>query len=217
MPVTIRALAPAALALLLACVPALGAEPRTIAIEVDGDARFDVVYHRALTNATGAVIAGLIGAGIQAGIEADHDAKKRRELAAHVAEDAWRDVFLRTLTETLVAKGFEPVWVETDGHQRAGADLYLVLYPATYGFRMVDSTTALVSAYVEFEARYASEPLAARNKSPPRERFYVTDRTQVSYDDLVAETAGIHPRVAAALALGARRLANKIVYNTKTP
>ncbi len=101
-----------ALAAFLQVIPAFAEAPRTIAIEIDGKAEFDVVYHRARTNATGAVIAGLVGAGIQAGIEADQDARKRDALYPYVAEQAWRDVFIKTMTDTLAAKGLEPVAAE---------------------------------------------------------------------------------------------------------
>jgi hypothetical protein len=201
--------------LLLCAVKAGAAENRSILIELDGDPKFDVVYHRALTNATGAVIAGLIGAGIQASIESEKDSKKREQIRPHVSEQVWRDVYVKTLNETLLAKGFEPVWVE--GKQKPKdfkADVYLVLLPGSYGFRMVDSTTSLVSSYVEFEAIYSPEPITSRKK-PAKEAFYVTSKKQASYEDLVKETAALNAEVEAVLALAARRLANKIIYNVK--
>jgi len=204
-----------AIIVLLPASPGFAEAPRKIAIEIDGKAEFDVVYQRARTNATGAVIGGLIGAGIQAGIEADQDAKKRAELAHYVAEQAWRDVFIKTMTDTLAAKGIEPVWVDAGTHAKPGsADIYLTLFPETFGFRMVDSTTGLVSAYVEFDAIYSNQPISGKNK-PPREPFYLTDKTQVSYDDLVKDNASINPRIESVLALAARRLTTKIVYNSR--
>ena len=82
--------------------------PRKIAIEIEGKAEFDVIYRRALTNATGAVLGGLIGAGIQAGIESNEDAEKRAAIYPYVAEQAWRDVFIKTMTDALAEKGLEP-------------------------------------------------------------------------------------------------------------
>lgn len=201
---------------LLASSPLAGAgESRSILIEVDGEAKFDVVYHRALTNATGAVIAGLVGAGIQAGIEAERDTKKREQIRPHVGEHVWRDVYVKTLNETFRAKGIEPIWVEGDDRPKDfKADLYLLLMPDTYGFRMVDSTTSLVSSYVEFDAVYSSQPINPRKKFP-KEAFYVTSRKQASYEALVADSPGLNAEVEAVLVQAARRLANKIVYNVK--
>ena len=195
--------------------PVLADGARKVAIEIDGKAEFDVVYHRAQLDATGAVIGGLIGAGIQAGIESDQDSKKRAALYPYVAEQAWRDDFIKTMTDSLAAQGIEPVWVDAGSHAKAGtADIYLVLYPESFGFRMVDSTTRLVSAYVEFDAVYSTQPISGKNK-PPRESFYLTDKTQVSFDELAKDTANINPRIESVLEMAARRLTNKIVYNAK--
>jgi hypothetical protein len=162
-------------ALLLICAQAVANESRSVQIRCDSAPKFDVVYHRALTNATGAAIGGLIGAGIQSSIEHDKDAKKREALAPHVGAGVWNEVFVKTLTEALQAKGFDPLWIEGKADPQAPqADIYLTLFPASYGFRMVDSTTALVSAYVEFAATYSNE-VKPRQKLP-REAFYLANK-----------------------------------------
>jgi hypothetical protein len=198
-------------ALLLICAQAVADESKTVQIRIDGAPKFDVIYHRALTDATGAVFGGLIGAGIQSGIESSRDAEKREALLPHVKTEAWRDVFVKTLNEALQAKGFNPVWVEGKADPNAKADIYLTLIPASYGFRMVDSNTNLVSAYVEFQAAYSIEARAR----PPREAFYMTNKKQSSYDDLAKEPAALSGDVESVLAQAARRLANKIIYNVK--
>jgi hypothetical protein len=208
-----RACAVAAAMLLLAFAGFAQDQPRRIAIEIDGKAEFDVIYHRALSNATGAVLGGLIGAGIQAGIESNEDDEKRAAIYPYVAEQAWRDVFIRNMTDALAEKGLEPVWIEAGAEPKPGtADMYLVLYPAKFGFRMVDTTSLMLAAFVEFEAAYARHPISGKNK-PAKEAFYITDKSQVSYDQLLADTAGINPRIESVLRMAARRLTNKVVYN----
>jgi hypothetical protein len=206
----------AALVALLLSAGVAAAEPRKIAIEIVGQAKFDIVYHRATSNATGAAIGGLIGAGIQSGIEAGQDSTKREALLPHVAAGAWRDVFIRTMEDALAAKGFEPIWIEQGSRAKHAADIYLTLFPETFGFRIVDSNTSLVSAYVEFEAVYTDQPIS-KGKSRPRETFYLTDKTQSSYEKLLEDTASISPRIESVLALAARRLTNKMLYNVKPP
>ena len=148
-----------AAAMLLLAFPGFAQDvPRKIAIEIVGKAEFDVIYHRALSNATGAVLGGLIGAGIQAGIESNEDAEKRAAIYPYVAEQAWRDVFIRTMTDALAEKGLEPVWMEADSNPKPGtADMYLVLYPKQFGFRIVDTTSRMMAAFVEFDAAYSSQ------------------------------------------------------------
>ena len=109
-----------AAAMLLLAFPSFAQDaPRKIAIEIEGKAEFDVIYRRALSNATGAVLGGLIGAGIQAGIESSEDAEKREAIYPYVAEQAWRDVFIKSMTDALAEKGLEPVWIEAGAATRA--------------------------------------------------------------------------------------------------
>lgn len=199
-------------ALVLIAAPVSADATRAIQIRVDGTPKFDVVYHRAQTDATGAVLGGIIGASIQAGVEADRDADKRKEMEPHIADDVWQNAFVKTFNEALAAKGFDPQWVEGKaGGKDAKADVYLLLFPASYGFRVVDSTTLLVSAYVEFEASYAREPIKRAEKEP----FYLTDKQQAAYSDLFLEPASLNGQIETVLAQAARRLANKIIYNVK--
>jgi hypothetical protein len=188
-------------------------EPKLIHIQVDGSPQFDVIYHRALTNNTGGAIAGLIGAGIQAGIESDKDAKKRAAVSSHIKADVWNEVFVKSLNEAFLAKGYQPVW-DADGKSASGAgDLQLVLSPDSYGFRMVDTSTALVSAFVQFQAVYAHDRTSLRKQS--EEVFYLTSKKQQSYDDLIRNVSELEPDLEAVLAQSARRLANKIIYNAR--
>jgi len=205
-----------AAAMLLLAFPGFAQDvPRKIAIEIVGKAEFDVIYRRALSNATGAALGGLIGAGIQAGIESSEDAEKRAAIYPYVAEQAWRDVFIKTMTDALAEKGLEPVWIEAGADPKPGtAEMFLVLYPAQFGFRMVDTTSRMLAAFVEFEAVYSTRPISGKNKTA-REPFYLTDKSQVSYDQLLADTAGINPRIESVLKMAARRLTNKVVYNIK--
>lgn len=200
-------------ALFLVAAPVAADTTRAIQIRVDGDPKFDVVYHRAQTDATGAVLGGIIGASIQAGVEADRDADKRKEMEPHIADDVWQNAFVNSLNEALLAKGYQPQWIEAkaDGKD-AKADVYLLLFPASYGFRVVDSTTLMVSAYVEFEASYAREPIKrAKSKEP----FYLTDKNRAAYSDLLLDTSALNGQIETVLARAARRLANKIIYNVK--
>jgi hypothetical protein len=206
-----------AAALILAAAPVSADETRAIQIRVDGEPEFDVIYHRARTNVTGAVIGGIIGAGIQAGVEADRDGDKRKEIQPHIADDVWQNVFLKTLGDALQAKGFQPRWIiegEAGAKDKAKekADIYMILFTDAYGFRVVDSSTMLVSAYVEFEATYAREPI---KKVKEKEPFYITDKKQAAYEDLVKTGSALNAEIEAVLAQAARRLANKIIYNAK--
>ena len=212
---SLRAWATAAAMLLLASASVAQDAPRRIAIQIEGKAEFDVIYRRALTNATGAVLGGLIGAGIQAGIESNEDSEKRDAIQPHVAQQAWRDIFIQTMTDSLAEKGLETVWIDAGTEPKAGtADMYMVLYPSKFGFRIVDTTSLMMASFVEFEAAYSTKPISGNSK-PVKEPFYITDKSQVSYDQLIADPSGISPRIESVLKMAARRLTNKVFYNIK--
>ena len=212
---SLRAWSTAAAMLLLASASVAQDAPRRIAIQIEGKAEFDVIYRRALSNATGAVLGGLIGAGIQAGIESNEDSEKRDAIQPHVAQQAWRDFFIQTMTDSLAEKGLETVWIDAGTEPEAGtADMYMVLYPAKFGFRIVDTTSLTIASFVEFEAAYSTKPISGKSK-PVKEPFYLTDKSQVSYDQLIADPSGISPRIESVLKMAARRLTNKVFYNIK--
>lgn len=212
---SLRAWATAAAMLLLASASVAQDAPRRIAIQIEGKAEFDVIYRRALSNATGAVLGGLIGAGIQAGIESNEDSEKRDAIQPHVVQQAWREFFIQTMTDSLAEKGLETVWIDAGTEPKAGtADMYMVLYPSKFGFRIVDTTSLMMASFVEFEAAYSTKPISGKSKSA-KEPFYITDKSQVSYDQLIADPSGISPRIESVLKMAARRLTNKVFYNIK--
>jgi len=185
---------------------------KTIYIEIVGEGRFEVIYHRALSNAIGAAIGGVIGAGIQSGVEANKDGDKVKELSPLIKKDAWKSQFLDTLNDKLEAQGFEAVWVEdTPG---VGEGIVLKIYPESYGYRIVDTTTRMVSAYIEFKAGFSGENLKnAQDKE--KESYYITHKNQYPYEKLLEKDSPVNSDLEAVLEKAASRLANKIIYSLK--
>ncbi len=72
----------------------------------------------------------------------------------------------------------------------------------------------MMASFIEFEAAYSTKPISGKSKSE-REPFYLTDKSQVAYDQLIADPAGIGPRIESVLKMAARRLSTKVVYNIK--
>ena len=139
---------------------------KTIYIDIVGKGEFEVIYSRATLSATGAVIGGLIGAGIQSGVEASMDAKKTKELSPLIKKDTWKTQFLDTLNNKLEEEGFKAVWVEDKGD--IGDGLVLKIYPESYGFKVVDTSTYMVSAFIAFKAQFSSGHLMKGVKLHPK-------------------------------------------------
>lgn len=198
-----------AVAVLLAS-SACPAATRTVYIELVGRGTFQVIYHRALSNATGTAIAGVIGAGVQFGVEAGRDASKTDQLEPLIEKDAWQVKFLDTLNSKLETEGYEAVWVEDSSKVTDG--IILKIYPESYGYRMVNTSTRLVSAYVDFDASFSSAKTA---RSQDREAFYLTHTEQYPYEHLLLPDSPVNTDLEALLEKAAKRLANKIVYSVK--
>jgi hypothetical protein len=198
--------------LLLLSTSIYATDTKTIYIDVVGEGEFEVIYHRALSNATGAVVAGLIGAGIQSGVESSKDREKTIQLRPLINQGTWKVRFLDTLNDKLESEGFEAVWVEetrkiTDG-------LVLKIYPENYGFKLVDTSTHAVSAFIDFKASLSSGS-AKNSEEWEKEAFYLTNRNQYSFEQLLGENSPVNSDLETVLEKAAMRLANKIIYALK--
>ena len=199
-------------AVLLLSTSTYAANIEIVYIDIIGEGQFEVIYHRALSNATGAAIGGLIGAGIQSGIESSKDTEKTNELRPLITKDTWKTQFLDTLNDKLESKGFEAVWVENTREVEGG--IVLKIYPEQYGFRMVDTSSRMVSAFIAFKASFSSENTKSKNK-PEKEAYYITNKNQHSYKDLRLKDTPINSELESVLKKAAKRLANKIIYSVK--
>jgi len=92
--------------------------------------------------------------------------------------------------------------------------IVLNLYPDQYGFRMVDTSTRMVSAYITFEASFSSHTAKSKEKQE-KEKFYITNKNQHPYDVFLMEDSPVNSELKAVLNKAAKRLANKIIYSTK--
>jgi hypothetical protein len=205
--------------LLLLSTSIYAADTKPIYIDVVGEGKFEVIYHRALSNATGINIAGLIGpgagligAGIQSGVESGRDREKTDQLRLLINKDAWKVRFLETLNDKLETEGFEAVWVEDA--KKTGDGLVLKIYLENYGFKLVDSSTHAVSAFIDFKASL-SNGSSKDMEEWEKEAFYLTNRNQYSFEQLLGENSPVNSDLEAVLEKAALRLANKIIYTLK--
>lgn len=197
---------------LLFCASTFATDIKTIYIDIVGEGEFEVIYSRATTTGTGAAFGGLIGAGIQSGVEANMDAKKTRELSPLIKKDTWKTQFLDTLNNKLKAEGFKAVWVEDK--REIGDGVVLKVYPESYGFKVVDTSTYLVSAFIAFKAQFSNGQLKKGQKSE-KEGYYITNKNQHPFENLLKEDSPANSDLETVLNKAARRLANKIIYSMK--
>jgi len=204
----------AAASLLLTSVASNADDPEIIYIELKGNAKFDVVYHRALSNSTGAVIGGLIGAGIQAGVESSKDADKREQVQPLLNQGNWQDHFIDTLNERLERKNFKAVWIEGAPEEPG---LTLQLLPATYGIKIVDTNMMQVATFVEFDARIRNVKSKKEYKhgKANKQKFYIVNKSRRDFGEYANDKEALNGDLESALTKAAKRVANKIIYHKK--
>lgn len=194
---------------ILSCGYSNALEKTTIYIDVVGNSKFDVIYHRAKSNATGAVIAGLIGAGVQAGVESGKDEKKTKEIQPLIEANSWKEYFLDNLNNNLESRNFEAEWI--DGKRKLSEGIVLRIYPGSYGIKMVDTSTLLMSAYVDFNATLTN--LRKGKKEGAKKNFYLTSKSLISYETFSADKVLLNSDLQSALTMAAKRVANNIIYS----
>ncbi len=184
----------------------------TIYIEIVGKGEFEVLYHRVMSNAFGAAVGGIIGAGIQSSVEASKDEEKTRQLEPLLGKEGWKTQFLDTLNDKLESEGYEAEWVEDTRHIEDG--IVLKIYPESYGYKIVDTTTQLVSAYIDFKADFWRAN-SKNSKEQEKEAYYITNRNRYPYNKLLEEDSPVNSDLEEVLQKAANRLANKIIYGLK--
>jgi hypothetical protein len=186
-------------------------EKTTIYIEVVGNEKFDVIYHRATSNATGMAMAGLLGAGIQSGVESSKDATKTKEIEPMIEAESWKLHFLNTINTSLESKNYEVEWIDSKKSKKISEGLVLKIYPTSFGIKISDTATLLMCAYADFNATLTNAD--KKEKEGKKKNFHIIGKDQKTYENFTSDKALLNSEVQAALTMAAKRIANKIIYN----
>ncbi|HEY7772757.1 MAG TPA: hypothetical protein VIC26_06235 [Marinagarivorans sp.] len=165
---------------------------------------FDVMYSRVSSNMTGAAIGGLIGAGIQAGVESSKDAERRESLQPHVPKDIWETAFNGPLYKKFERANFKIL--EKDG--KNGISIQII--PEMHGFKVVDTNTKLMSAFISFQAKFYKN-----GKLDNTDNYYLIHKQKHSFEGLTEDPEKAMKQLESIIRKGARRLANKVIYSNK--
>ena len=188
----------------LSCPLLCGAEgppAKSVAISTGQVASFEVNFSRVTGAATGAAIAGLVGAAIQEGKHTKDDAAKTREVATKLAHPECDTPMIRAATDALVAGGF--------AIDDAGAGARAVLFIQDCGLRLTDRSSDVVAAFVNVRLEY-SPPGAA--KPAWKEDITITGREQRAYSEFAKQDGLAQHELDETLKRAGVRVANKIIY-----
>lgn len=175
-----------------------------VELRVKKEAKFDVVYDRADSSSTGAVIGGLIGAAIEEGVRGSKDTEKKNLLLGSLDDSTCTARIVNALEATLLKSEYALI------RESSGTDstLRLELSVRNCGFKMVNTITGEASAYVKMTA----ELFVPGVKKPRKQEVYVTGKNQYLFESLVSEKDSINEEFSYVLSKAGKKLANKIIY-----
>lgn len=190
---------------------ALPNEKQSVSLNLNNGGKFDVLYHRAESAATGIVLAGLIGYGIEEGIRGGKDGKKKDQLLSYISDPSCKNIFLSSLAEKLKKEGYDVSNSQSSENVKAGHDkLSLNIKINSCGFKLVNTDSKQVSAFIDFKTI-----LYDGNKNPVKQKYIFFGKTKTPFEELLQSKLSIEKEFSSVLKKAGKRLANKIVYRKK--
>lgn len=192
------------LLLLSATIYAETSKNINISIAKEGD--FDLFYHRSQSTATGAVLGGLIGAGIEEGVRKGKDTKKKKIVLSLVSDSNCKTRFLNKLVSKLEKNNFNTL-LEASFKDNKKSKNWLNIKIAKCGFMMVNTSTMEMSAFVDFKV-----VIKNKNKTVYKNKFSIRSKEQYKFENLIADEQKINVELESVLHRAGSRLASKIIY-----
>ena len=185
------------------------AEDRHVVLHVEEPGKFEVLHSRARSTSTGAVLFGLIGAGIEESARKSDDEEKESAVLAHIPDDACHSYLIDTFTKELEERGFAVTVVEGKPGKSSGESYVIRLKIDACGYRMVDTINEEMAAYVTAQYRIFRPQEELKGKLL---ELTIISRNQRTWDDLTADFDSAVEEFRDVKRRVGTRLANKLVY-----
>lgn len=187
----------------------LAAEPGPVFITVEGDGNFEVLYSRAKSTATGMVIFGLIGYGVEESSRNEDDRKREDEILPYLPDHDCRDAFVAALSERLEEKGFTVAIAGRD-EPPAGASFYdLHVKVHACGFKLTNSTSELLSAFHAVTYRV----LVGKDEIIKKSDVLMTGKLTATWPNILANAEFAAEEFKVIREKAGRRIANQLIYH----
>ena len=183
---------------------------RNVVVFLEDPGKFEVLYSRAESSATGAVLFGLIGYGVEESTRNSNDTKREEAIEPALGDITCDQFVVDALTSRLEEKGYA-VEVREEKAPRSASDGYVIRVDiVACGFRMINTTSDEVSSF--FAANYeVLKPGQVRSKK--MEEMIVTGSEKASWETYLNNRDMADSEFDAALIKGGRRIANKLIYS----
>jgi hypothetical protein len=182
---------------------------RHVQLHIEDPGKFEVLHSRAGSTNTGAVLFGLIGAGIEESSRQGKDEKREEAILVHIPDDACHNHLVEEFTARLDARGISTEVINEKPGKTAGDAYVIRLRIDACGFRMVDTTDEEMAAYVVAQYRIYKPQEKITGKL---EELTLIGRDHRSWESFVADYDAAVEEFRAVKRKTGARLANKIIY-----
>ena len=171
-------------------------------LHINKEGSFEVLYDRATSTATGAVLFGLVGAAVEEGLNQSNDKTIEKQILQHIPNPSCSTPLLESLYKTLKSSGS----VELLSDETLPV-LTLNIYSC--GFRIINSTNLKIAAYVDVKM----EIINSGQKEPIlEEKILIHGKQRLSLTEFLATPDAINMEFINVLEKAGVRIANKIIY-----
>jgi len=185
------------------------ASEKRIILEVSQSRNYEVVYDRASSSATGAALAGFVGAAIESGIDSGNDSKKRKKLDEFISDPACSTNLYDALKNKLSGANFEIIDKSTLSKKEIKKTLTLRVNVQQCGFKKTDTNTGAVSSFVRAKVGLKQHKKTVDNLG---KTAYLLGKNQYSFESLLESGEQIQKELSSVLERAGKKIANKVIY-----
>lgn len=188
---------------------AIAAEPGPVLVTVEGKGKFEVLLSRAKSTATGMVIFGLIGYGVEESSRNEDDQKRESEILPYIPDHDCREAFVTSLVERLEEKGFKVAIAGRDEPPADGPYYDLHVNVHACGFKLTNSTSDLLSAFHAVTYRV----LVGKDEIIEKSDVLMTGKLTATWPKILANAEFAAEEFKVIREKSGRRIANQLVYH----
>ncbi len=199
------------LSILLASSMALS-QPKEIKIKLTNKGDFDVFFHRSQSTTTGAIFGGLIGAGIEMGVDKSKDTEMEKTLIEHTGAINCHELLIESFKIKLNKKEQLYQISDEENSENYKHRMTLTLNIKDCGYKLANQESGELAAFVSFKAKLKEH---GSKKLLLDESFMIKSKKHYLFSELLENSDSIKQHIDGVLEKAGKRLANKIIYHKK--
>lgn len=184
------------------------AEAGKVLVHLEDDSQFQVLYSRAKSTATGMVVFGLIGYGIEESSRSSDDKEREQQILPYISDSTCRSGFLDSMRSRFEEKNFFMILDEERDEDTGDVDYSLFIKIHSCGFKLTNSTSELLSSFYAVTYRVVAGDAELIEKSD----VLLTGRMTAGWAEILANGDLAAEEFFAIRDKAGRRIANQLIY-----